>query len=127
MSWDLYLQCDSCEHMTEIGNYTHNTNEIIRAASVAPKKLKHRPSVAGEVLLHEKTDGKCWGDFDGKSATAVMKFCNKIIVEIEHNQVKYLPLQPDNGWGSLEGVLAFIREIRDACEAHPNLTFRAHG
>lgn len=127
MSWDLYLKCECCEEMQDIGNYTHNTNEMIRAASVAPKELKYRPTVAGEILLGEETDGKCWGDFDEKSATEVFEFCNKILKEFEENDVKYLPMQPENGWGSLESLIEFIRQVRDACEAKPNLTFIAHG
>ena len=105
MSWDLYLRCDHCGMKRDLGNYTHNTNAMIRAAS----------------------GGKCWGDYDGQPASKVADFALKVANELVANYEKFDAMNPENGWGSRENCVRFIREVGDACRENSKLIFEASG
>lgn len=54
--------------------------------------------------------------------------CAKDIADLLHegwkmllaDPMEYSKYNPDNGWGSYEGLLRFVREYRDACYDEPN-------
>jgi hypothetical protein len=125
MSWDLYIEEGEDEKWW--GNYTHNTNAMIRAASIAPRPIPESPPVAAEVLFHAPVLGACWGDFDGRPAREAGLFARDIIAEMKRDPERYLPLNPINGWGSMETLLGFLRAVARHCEANPDATFRASG
>ena len=39
--------------------------------------------------------------------------------ELKSNPDKYKKLNPDNGWGSYDGLLSFVYEYMGACDKHP--------
>lgn len=120
MSWDLYVGDQWC------GNYTHNTNPIIRAASIAPRVAEY-PGVAAEVLFRAPALGTCWGDFDGRPAREAGLFAEDIEAEIQRDRERYEAMNPKNGWGSVETLLCFLRDVRRHCEDNPDADFRASG
>lgn len=45
---------------------------------------------------------------------------NKAIEEMLNNADEYRKLNPKNGWGSYEGLLATLQEMRNCCEKNPD-------
>jgi hypothetical protein len=43
---------------------------------------------------------------------------------MESDPERYKAMEPDNGWGSYDGALAFLRRIADECVAYP--AYRIH-
>ena len=121
MSWDLYISDEW------IGNYTHNTNQMIRAASVGPAELPEQPGVFAEVILHKPTMGTCWGDFEGRPAREAGLFARDIIAELKRDPERYEAMNPKNGWGSMESLVDFLREVAEKCESDPEGRFHASG
>jgi len=121
MSWDLYVGDRN------VGNYTHNTNAMIRAASIAPRPIPESPGVAGEVLFREPVLGTCWNDFEGRPARDAGLFARDIIAELEREPERYEPLNPPNKWGSMRTLILFLRDVASACEEDPNAVFHASG
>ena len=121
MSWDLYIDGEW------IGNYTHNTNVMIRAASVAPSELGPQPSVGGEVLFREPVLGTCWKDFDGRPAYEVARFAEDIVSELRRNPEKYDAMAPSNHWGDRMSLIKFMLDVAKRCDENPNAKFEASG
>ena len=121
MSWDLYVGEEW------IGNYTHNTNPMIRAASVWPRSIEPVPAIADEVLFRAPVLGVCWGDFDGRPAREAGLFAEDIIKELERDPEHYTQMNPPNGWGSMKTLLEFLRQVRGRCLECPEATFGASG
>ena len=42
------------------------------------------------------------------------------IAELKSNPEKYKKFNPENGWGSYEGLLSFAEKYLQACEKYPN-------
>lgn len=48
---------------------------------------------------------------------------NKAIDDMVKNKQEYEKLNPENGWGTYEGLLKTFREIREVCEDNPDGIF----
>ena len=120
MSWDLYV---GNWHT----NYTHNTNPMIRAASIAPSPIPESPSIFAEVCLNAPVLGTCWKNFDGRPAREAGLFARDIIAELERDPGRYEAMNPENGWGSRLRLIEFMKEVASHCESEPDATFEAHG
>ena len=129
MSWDLSLvtECPTCGRFTEqdIGNYTHNTNTMIRAASLGKEFSFPQPTIGDEVLFRAPTEGLCWGDFDGKRAGEVAEFAR--LIRLRLGDRKYDIYAPGNGWGGRDTLIPFLRKVESACRKAPDAIFRADG
>lgn len=120
MSWDLYVG------EQWVGNFTHNTNHMIRSASVAPREVPE-VGVAAEVLFRAPVLGACWNDFDGRPAREAALFAEDIALELERDPARYEAMNPENGWGSRAGLLEFLGKVREACDEDPAAVFKARG
>lgn len=60
--------------------------------------------------------------FDGRCAKDLAASLRPAIDAMEADPGKYEPMEPENGWGSYESTLRFMRKILDACDEHPNAT-----
>jgi hypothetical protein len=123
MGWDLYV--GDWE-----GNYTHNTNPMIRLASLAGVQdgfSFEQPTTAGEVLFGHKTEGQCWNNFDGLPARFAGDFAKRIAAELRSNPGKYEALNPPNGWGSRSSLVEFLDGVAAACSENPDCAFEASG
>lgn len=45
---------------------------------------------------------------------------NKAIENMIENEKEYRKLEPSNGWGTYEGLLKELRELRTCCEENPD-------
>ena len=106
MSGNLYLEIDTggTEPATIWDrNYTHNTNRMLRAA------------------------GFGFRDIDGMSAADAVARIEDAIRELKANPDRYREMNPENGWGSYEGILDVLCEFAQACHEHPKTTVAVSG
>jgi len=110
MGLDLYLQhpkCPTCNHEPEYayeGAYTYNVSPMWYAIYPDTKNMIPIEGMTGkeaEPLLHD----------------AVYRLINSRRV-LER-------LNPDNGFGSYEGFLKFLRDVLAASQDYPDLIWRA--
>lgn len=78
-------------------NCTHNLSPMWNKAGVYEALYKSTGKKAGELV-------------------AELEAGLKHMVE---NASEYQHLNPENGWGSYEGAVWFLREFLDACREHP--------
>lgn len=103
MSWDAYLECDSCGHEVGWWNYTYNTTPMVCAAA----------EVAG-IDFHgfQKTLAGMTGP-DGAAMLAV------IASEMRSRPTAYQAMNPPNGWGTYVGILGVMSEMVGAVPESP--------
>ena len=63
-------------------------------------------------------------EMDGMDAATASYVLTQAIKEIASRPSKYRAMEPENGWGTYDSCLGFLREIRDACDEHPNAALR---
>lgn len=102
MSWDIWLTCDSCGHEVHADNYTHNTNDMIRAAAEA----------AG-------VEADIWPYNFHMSGPEGGAWFNAVIKELERDPDLYQAMDPRNRWGSYDSLLPVLRELRAAVPEFP--------
>lgn len=57
-------------------------------------------------------------DFNGREASEIIQPLTMAIQEMARDPEFYTAMNPENGWGSYEGCLNFLREILDAATIH---------
>jgi hypothetical protein len=86
-------------------NITHNLGKMADAAGV----YQHlwRPEEVGVTharqLIEPLTDG---------------------LKRLQDEPEKFTPLNPPNGWGNYDGLVAFVRKYLEACKQYPDATVR---
>ena len=106
MSLDVYLTNSPCEHCGRgkdqifTANITHNLNSMADAAGI----YRHlwRPEELGIVYAGE-----------------LIKPLEEGLRDLKANPTHFKRLNPENGWGSYEGLVAFVEEYLEACKEHP--------
>lgn len=66
-------------------------------------------------------------DFDGAPAVEAAGPLEVGVQVMEADPVRFEGLNPANGWGDAFGALALLRDLRDACKAHPAAVIRVSG
>lgn len=59
---------------------------------------------------------------DGMNCKEALLIINNAIQEMLNNADDYRKLNPKNGWGSYEGLLKALQEMRNCCENNPDGT-----
>lgn len=99
MSYDIYLSIDTggSEPATvvECGNMTSNVAPMWRLA------------------------GADLAEFDGRTARDCLPALRLAIAAMEDDAAPYRALNPDNGWGSYESCLVYLRSLVADFAAHP--------
>ena len=96
MSYDIYVRYPKCEHCGRetdswnVGNYTSNMSG---AWNQAGARLR---------------------DWDNRPIAEVLPELEQAIKRIEADRGSYSKFEPDNGWGSVDTMLKFMRQVRDA-------------
>lgn len=118
MSYDVTLYCpiepEPCyrcpcgaEHMTpgeeEVfsTNYTSNCSPMWDAAGCR---------------LRDWADDKA----AGRTASTLVEPLKTAITTMEADPERFIAMNPDNGWGSYDTVIPWLRSILDACVEYPN-------
>ena len=57
---------------------------------------------------------------DGMNCKEALPIINNAIQDMLNNADEYRKLNPKNGWGSYEGLLSRLQEMRNCCENNPD-------
>jgi hypothetical protein len=107
VSLDVYLTTETTaggseprrEHLYE-RNITHNMSKMWNKAGVWD-------------ALYES---------HGKQAKDIIATLENGVADMAMKKGEYLPLNPENGWGSYEGALDFLSDYLAACKEYPLAT-----
>jgi hypothetical protein len=102
MSWDAEL-VDDRGHIEGEWNYTYNTTPMVCAAAASAGV----PFDGFQHSLHGMT-----GPEGGAVLTAVIR-------EMTANPARYEAMNPENGWGSYDGILRVMRSMVSAIPEWP--------
>jgi hypothetical protein len=118
MSYDTYIIIDSGgaepAQVADVGNHTSNVSPMYHQAMPGPYEGGGRYDGVRESEPRGGLPG-----ISGLSCAAAIVILRKGIRYMEDNREKMLELNPENGWGSYDTALKYLREILDACLAHP--------
>lgn len=100
MSLDIYI---TAKRETEIykDNVTYNLSEMYYKCIDKEKGFKK---------------------LDGMNCKEALPIINNAIQDMLNNADEYRKLNPENGWGSYEGLLSSLQEMRNCCENNPDGT-----
>ena len=87
-------------------NITHNLNKMAIAAGLY--EALWRPEEVGYKLAKDLIHHLAYG-----------------LAELTMNPEKYKQYNPENGWGSYEGLVKFVEEYLQACKDNPEAEVRA--
>lgn len=100
MSLDFYLK--EVQPVTVASfNITHNLNEMAEAADIY--KCLWRPDENCIEKAHQMIEPLSAG-----------------LADLLANPAKYKQFNPENGWGSYEGLVSFVKGVLNACIENPN-------
>jgi hypothetical protein len=106
MSYDVGLYIHTGKGEVEIpgteSNYTYNVSPMLKA-------------IDWKEGIHI---------LNGKKAQDCVLSLQFGIRKMEDNSAEYIAMNPENGWGSYEGCLKWLRTILSHCEQHPLATLR---
>lgn len=57
---------------------------------------------------------------DGMNCKEALLIINNAIQDMLNNADEYRKLNPANGWGSYEGLLKVLQDMRNCCESNPD-------
>lgn len=97
MSLDIYINKVK-EVSVFDANYTHNVTPMWTKAGVYES-------------LYES---------EGKTASEILPTLREGYKQMVDNSSEYEKLNPENGWGSYDGALKFLKEFIKACEQDPD-------
>lgn len=101
MSLDFYLNWTPPEPQPErvfSTNYTHNVTPMWREAGVYEALYKS----------------------EGKKAAEIITALERGIADMEARPEVYRVMNPENGWGSYDTALIWLRKVLAACRVHPD-------
>lgn len=58
-------------------------------------------------------------DLKGRTAGDCIDDLRRAVADMEARPDHYRAMNPPNGWGDYEGALDYLRQLHDACCAHP--------
>lgn len=104
MSLDVYLTAIRPVRVYE-GNITHNLDVMAKAASIYQHLW-------------------CPDELGVKQAGELVAPLREGLARLEAEPDRFRELNPENGWGSYEGLVLFVREYLAACEQNPDAEVR---
>lgn len=102
MSLDICLKCEHCNQSTESLNCTHNVSTMVRDAC---------PSLG-------------WLELDGISGEQSLPSLTEAYIKLKKDPKKYTAMNPNNGWGSYEGLLEFLKNAIYLALDNPSLIWK---
>lgn len=122
MSWDAAL-VDDAGALIGAWSYTHNTNRMADLARGADVDVSR--SVADRVFAPTHT--AWWQILDGMSGRLGKEFLGQIIDGLRRYPARFRDLNPGNGWGDYDGLLAVLQEMYDAVQDGVESTWTVSG
>lgn len=125
MSWDAYLRAvvdgneftiPGCEW-----NYTHNCNRMMATV------LEENGAKVDHHWLIGHMGGSWFEMLDKMSGVSGSQFLGLVISGLESNPDKFRAMNPSNGWGSYDGVLAVLRKMKAASDKYPSARWSISG
>lgn len=107
MSWDASL-VDDRGHTEREFNYTHNTSVMIYT------------------VLTDSADWPWWARLSGMSGPEGAAFLDRIIRGLEADPELFRGMNPRNGWGDYDSLVAMLTTMRNAVPEWPT-TWHASG
>lgn len=108
MSWDIWLEIDAGGDkpvkVSDSHNYTHNTNNMLL-----------------EVGFLNEEGG--WYGWDKRPCSEFLSALRRAIESLEARP-ELAKLNPENGWGSYDGLIKKLKEVEDDFESAPNARVR---
>lgn len=103
MSYDVWIACKCCESELEPStNYTYNVSGMLSDVGIDWYRQMNRMPVTDALPILEAA-----------------------IAKLEADPEKYRAMNPENGWGSYDGLLRWLGVIKDQMHAHPDGMVRA--
>lgn len=102
MSLDVYLSTKEEGYVYD-ANITHNLNKMAEAAGLY------------KVLWHPNSN-------DFETAEQMIPVLKEGLLELVCNEDHYKAFNPENGWGSYEGLVKFVSKYLNACTMYPHAT-----
>jgi hypothetical protein len=103
MGADLALIRSDCECCyIELGSITYNLSPMLREAGMPP-----------------------WATFDGLTASEASHIWRNVREKLLGDPDHYKTLNPPNGWGTYDGLVAQLDIMIEQCIRHPRLTVSA--
>lgn len=118
MSYDIYVDYGSCGHCgrasesVDVFSYTRNVSQIVdRCLGAAGAGVGRR----GEGRDYS------WWRLDGWPVTEALPIAERALAESwkSEREAEFRMLEPDNGWGDLEGVRRVMAVLVKALREHP--------
>ena len=106
MSLDVYLICEHCESKLFDANITHNLGKIAELAGIY--KACWRPEELG-----------------AKFAKDIAPILKSGLEALTADPAKFIAENPENGWGSYENFVPWVKRYYEACMEFPNALIRA--
>lgn len=129
MSYDAWIGISTGRNelhcIEDLGNMTSNIGAMYRAA------IKEYPNGGGRYgsgryddEREPFADRKATGlpGLSGCKCSDVLPVLNNAISYMLENEDEMRAMEPDSGWGSYDGALEYLMNIRRACDAHPAAT-----
>ncbi len=99
MGWDIWAEIDAGgEEKVSIGesyNYTYNTSPMLYDVGID------------------------WKELTGKPLSEVVPILQAGLEKLKANPEKYEAMNPENGWGSYEGLVAKLTQIIEEYKQYP--------
>lgn len=121
MSWDADLSTKCCGAERGSWNYTHNTSCMIYDALTLC--AWERPEAAPPA----REDWRWYDLLDGLDGAQGAEMLTALIAALEATPDRYLLMNPPNGWGTYDGMLRVLREMRDASLSEVPTEWRCSG
>lgn len=117
MSLDVYLldgeeRIEPCEHCGGTGNVNHGRDCVYEANITHNLTTMAEAAGVYQALWRPEEIGVTKA---GQLVTLLRDGLNRLIVD----QERFEELNPKNGWGTYEGLVAFVSRYLEACEANP--------
>lgn len=114
MSWDagFYVTVDNHDLMLCDWNYTHNTNKMIEEATENTKNYS------------KPNKGNWWDIIQSRNGSA---YLHELLFALEANPTKYRAMNPRNGWGDYDSLLATLKAMAAKATLFPSGHWNING
>ena len=116
MGLDVYLMVTKPVSVYD-DNITHNLGEMARNVILNDDKVDETELNLYDVLWRPDEQ-------DFRYACEIVEYLHTGWRKLFANPEKYKQYNPENGWGSYEGLLEFVKKYHEACLENPDAELR---